>query len=173
VAWKKSGNKVLPVKPAAGWRAGPVAAGLLALLLAGCASGPPVESAQITAKREIIIEEALGEVGRPYRFGGEDTEGFDCSGLVQYTYGEAGVRVPRVAADLRHAGTRIRLRQALPGDLLFFSFDNGGGSSLHVAVYLGNGRMVHAPSHGKTVSVSHTGDAPWPDRFLYAVRLLD
>jgi cell wall-associated NlpC family hydrolase len=142
--------------------------GLLLGLLAACAGAPPEESPQITARRETIIESALGEVGRPYRFGGEDTEGFDCSGLVQYSYGEAGLKVPRASGELREAGRRVRLRQALPGDLLFYRF--GGG--LHVAIYLGNAQMVHAPARGQQVTVTRIDAPPWPERFLYAQRLL-
>lgn len=149
----------------------------LALLigyLAACSSQPtePVESAQTLAARETIIEAALGEVGRPYRFGGEDTEGFDCSGLVQYSYGQAGLKVPRAAAELRQAGTRVNLEQAQPGDLLFYRFDSGSAANLHVAIYLGNARMVHAPSRGKQVQVTRIDQAPWPDRFLRAERLV-
>ncbi|MBL6749001.1 MAG: C40 family peptidase [Nevskia sp.] len=148
------------------------ATALLLALLAGCAGEPPAESAQTTAERETVIEAALGEVGRPYRFGGDDTEGFDCSGLVEYSYGQAGLKVPRGASALREAGTRVNLQRALPGDLLFYRFANGTSSSLHVAIYLGNSKMVHAPSRGKQVEVTRIDEAPWPDRFLHAERLM-
>ena len=141
---------------------------LAALLLGGCSnmgSGPE------RAKREAIVETALGQVGRPYRYGGDSPEGFDCSGLVEYSYAEAGIQVPHNTSALRSSGSHIALGDARPGDLLFYRF-NSSPSSLHVAIYLGHGKMVHAPAQGKQVSVIHTDDSPWPGRFLGAVRVL-
>ena len=146
----------------------PALALLAALLLGGCTSwgsGPE------RAKRETIVETALGQVGRPYRYGGDSPEGFDCSGLVEYSYAEAGIKVPHNTSALRSTGSHIDLDDARPGDLLFYRFDRSP-SSLHVAIYLGHGKMVHAPAHGKQVSVIHTDDNPWPGRFLGAVRVL-
>jgi len=139
-----------------------------ALLLGACSnmgSGPE------RAKREAIVETALGQVGRPYRYGGDSPEGFDCSGLVEYSYAEAGIQVPHNTSALRSSGSRIALGDARPGDLLFYRF-NSSPSSLHVAIYLGHGKMVHAPARGKQVSVIHTDDSPWPGLFLGAVRVL-
>jgi len=144
----------------------PVLAVAVALLLAGCTdwgSGPE------RAKRETIVETALGQVGRPYQYGGDTPDGFDCSGLVEYSYAEAGVSVPHNTSALRSAGSHISLGDARPGDLLFYRFRGG---ALHVAIYLGHGKMVHAPASGKQVSVIHTDDHPWPDLFLGAVRML-
>lgn len=141
---------------------------LAALLLGGCSnmgSGPE------RVKRQSIIETALGQVGRPYRYGGDSPDGFDCSGLVEYSYGEAGIKVPHNTAALLHSGSKIGLDDARPGDLLFYRFERSP-SALHVAIYLGHGKMVHAPAHGKQVSVIHTDDTPWPGRFLGAVRVL-
>ena len=141
---------------------------LAALLLGGCSnmgSGPE------RAKREAIVETALGQVGRPYRYGGDSPEGFDCSGLVEYSYAEAGIQVPHNTSALRSSGSHIALGDARPGDLLFYRF-NSSPYSLHVAIYLGHGKMVHAPAHGKQVLVIHTDDSPWPGRFLGAVRVL-
>lgn len=138
--------------------------------LGGCASRS-VEPAATTAVRENVVESALGEVGRPYRFGGEDPDGFDCSGLVQFSYAQAGLAVPRATSELRETGSRVKLDDALPGDLLFYRFE-GKRSDLHVAIYLGDGRMVHAPASGKQVTVSRIDQAPWPERFIEARRLL-
>lgn len=139
------------------------------LLLSGCAtdwgSGPE------RAKRETIVETALGQVGRPYRYGGDDPDGFDCSGLVEYSYADAGIHVPHNTSALRKAGHRIDLDDARPGDLLFYRFEHSP-NSLHVAIFLGHGKMVHAPASGKQVSVIHIDDSPWPDRFITAVRLI-
>jgi cell wall-associated NlpC family hydrolase len=148
-----------------------LALGLLlvpAALLQGCStmgSGPE------RAEREAIVETALGEVGRPYRYGGDSPEGFDCSGLVEYSYAEAGISLPHNTAAQRRVGRRISLDDARPGDLLFYRFENSP-SALHVAIYLGHGKMVHAPESGKQVSVSHLDDTPWPRRFIGAVRVI-
>jgi cell wall-associated NlpC family hydrolase len=138
------------------------------LLLPGCAN---MGSGAERAKRETIVETALGQVGRPYRYGGDSPAGFDCSGLVAFSYAEAGIKLPHNTASQRSVGSRIDLGDARPGDLLFYKF-NRSPSSLHVAIYLGHGKMVHAPASGKQVSVVHLDDDPWPGRFLGAVRVL-
>jgi len=143
---------------------------LLALtaLLQGCAN---MGSGQEKVTRETILETALGQVGRPYRYGGSTPDGFDCSGLVAYSYAQAGISVPHYTTALRKAGSRIDLDDARPGDLLFYRFEKSP-NSLHVAIYLGHGKMVHAPAAGREVSVVHIDDKPWPDRFLEAERLI-
>jgi cell wall-associated NlpC family hydrolase len=141
---------------------------LLATLLQGCStmgSGPE------KVKRETVIETALGQVGRPYRYGGDSPDGFDCSGLVEYSYAEAGISLPHNTAAQRSVGQHIDLSDARPGDLLFYRFSNSP-SALHVAIYLGHGKMIHAPASGKQVSVIHLDDTPWPKRFLGAVRVI-
>jgi murein DD-endopeptidase len=136
------------------------------LLVTACATSPP--QPQDTARREAVLETALGQIGRPYRYGGGDGDGFDCSGLVQYVFDQAGVQVPRTAARQHEGGHRITLADAAPGDLVFFRIDGG----LHVAVYIGNGRFVHAPATGQDVMISAI-DAPfWQDHFVDAVRIL-
>jgi cell wall-associated NlpC family hydrolase len=141
---------------------------VLSALLQGCStmgSGPE------RAKREAVIDTALGQVGRPYRYGGDSPEGFDCSGLVEYSYAEAGISLPHNTAAQRNVGTRIDLSDARPGDLLFYRF-NRSPSSLLVSIYLGHGKMVHAPESGRQVSVIHIDDSPWPKRFVSAVRII-
>lgn len=140
----------------------------LSALLQGCVD---MGSGQEKVAREAIIETALGQVGRPYRYGGDTPDGFDCSGLVAYSYAEAGIAVPHNTTALRRAGSRIDLDEARPGDLLFYRFEKSP-NTLHVAIYLGHGKMVHAPASGKQVAVIHTDDSPWPDRFLGAARLI-
>ena len=96
--------------------------------------------------------------GKPYRYGGSTPVGFDCSGLIQYSYARAGVKVPRSTEDLLEASRTIAKRQLRPGDLVFFHQDSKRSS--HVGLYIGNDRFVHAPSTGKTVSVAEHGGAP-------------
>ena len=93
---------------------------------------------------------AYAQVGIPYRYGGATPAGFDCSGLVHYAYERAGKAVPRTTSALRHATRRIDERSLKPGDILFF---NVAGKLGHVGIYLDDGRFVHAPQTGRTVSV--------------------
>jgi cell wall-associated NlpC family hydrolase len=93
---------------------------------------------------------ALDQVGAPYRYGGANPQGFDCSGLVQFSYSQAGVRVPRTTGQLWSASRTVGKDELLAGDLLFFSID---GKMSHVGMYVGDRRFVHAPQSGRTVSV--------------------
>jgi cell wall-associated NlpC family hydrolase len=91
---------------------------------------------------------ALGAVGVPYRWGGSSPAGgFDCSGLVYWTYGKLGIELPHSSYALAGEGRRIGRSHLKPGDLLFFT---GYG---HVGLYLGKGRMVHAPHAGRRVEI--------------------
>ena len=91
---------------------------------------------------------ALREVGVPYRWGGTTpTGGFDCSGLVYWAYGRLGVAVPHSSYALYDSGRRVAPSHMKAGDLLFFY---GLG---HVGIYIGHGRMVHAPHTGANVQV--------------------
>jgi cell wall-associated NlpC family hydrolase len=91
---------------------------------------------------------ALKAVGVPYRWGGTSPSvGFDCSGLVYWAYGRLGVAVPHSSYALAGKGRPVRTSRLRPGDLLFF-YGNG-----HVGLYIGHGRMVHAPHAGERVQV--------------------
>ena len=93
---------------------------------------------------------ALGQVGTPYRYGGASPDGFDCSGLVHYSYLRAGKSVPRTTGQLWNSSTPVKRSDIQAGDILFFNID---GKMSHVGMYIGDSRFVHAPSSGKTVSV--------------------
>jgi cell wall-associated NlpC family hydrolase len=108
---------------------------------ASCATPLPASS-EIAGR---AIQYALGEVGKPYVWGATGPNSYDCSGLMLRSYESAGVTLPRVAAQQYWAGTQLPVRQAQPGDLLFWGYDTSNpGSIHHVAMYLGNGRMVEA-----------------------------
>ena len=91
---------------------------------------------------------ARRELGTPYVWGGESPGGFDCSGLVRYVYGRLGLDLPHNAAALYGVGRPVRTSRLRPGDLVFF---DGLG---HVGIYVGRGRMIHAPQSGERVSVA-------------------
>jgi cell wall-associated NlpC family hydrolase len=114
--------------------------------------GQVLSSQQIS----IAIQAAQSKLGMPYVWGGEsDAEGgYDCSGLLQYAFGQAGIRLPRVAADQARTGWRIPYNQARPGDLLIWANDpTAPGHISHIALFVGGGRMLVAPRTGDVVKV--------------------
>lgn len=143
----------------------------LVLLLAGCAGSSRRSDPETEALRHQIVLEALGQVGRPYRLGGTTPAGFDCSGLVLHVYAQAGLQLPRTAREQHDAGRRIKLDDAEPGDLLFYSFE--GRKVDHVAIYLGDDQAVHAPASGRSVIVASVHLAYWKKHFVDAVRILN
>jgi len=134
-------------------------------LAAACTSAPKPPAAADRAAAN-----AASMVGKPYHFGGNSPQqGFDCSGLVQWSYAREGVRLPHGTEHLRRTSKSISLGSARRGDLLFFT-QLGKGSS-HVAIYLGDDRFVHAPSTGKKVYVANLNDPYWKKHFDEARRL--
>jgi len=94
-----------------------------------------------------IYHIAEGFLGVPYRYGGSDPSGFDCSGLVQFAYKNAGISVPRTAADQYKAAQSIARSELKPGDVIFFR--QHWRKISHVGIYAGHGRFIHAPGSGK------------------------
>ena len=110
---------------------------------------------------------ALRAVGVPYRWGGSSpASGFDCSGLVYWAYGRVGIQVPHSSYALYGEGRHVVRSRMKAGDVLFFS---GLG---HVGLYLGHGRMVHAPSSGRRVEVVTLGSSHYGSRLVDARRIV-
>lgn len=156
---------------------------LLTVLLAGCSTLPRPgdqlpEKTVVTARpapesppdpaRTRAVFTALQMVGVPYQWGGESPSGFDCSGLVQFAFASAGLHLPRTAAAQLDAVTPVPLDKAEAGDLLFF---REGSRTSHVAIYLGNGRFVHAPNSGHEVSIDSFDSDYWRSHFARAGRV--
>jgi len=111
---------------------------------------PPPPREPTLAERAVQI--ARTQLGVPYVYGGASPGGFDCSGLVMWVYGRLGVALPHNAAALYSTGRFVSLSQLRPGDLVFF---HGLG---HVGIYIGHGRMIHAPQTGERVEIEALGE---------------
>jgi len=135
--------------------------------LSGCALNPR-DSGHAAGAR--AADHALAVVGSPYRYGGNSPSGFDCSGLVQYSYARAGVRLPHGTEHLWRYSRTVSARELRRGDLVFF--DQQGKKSSHVGIYLGRDQFVHAPSSGKQVHVASLANPYWR-RYFSAARRLD
>jgi cell wall-associated NlpC family hydrolase len=165
------------------------------LLLAGCASKrvyrqptteaveeAPAATTEVTPPRPAGPADAVAlgirvanlareQIGRPYRWGGDSPgEGFDCSGLVHWSYGCVGIGMPRVVSGQHGMGRSIGGDQLQPGDLVFFAA-NGGGTD-HVGIYVGGGEFVHAPSAGQPVRADSIDDGWWRGRWTDSRRVI-
>jgi cell wall-associated NlpC family hydrolase len=114
------------------------------LLFTPSAPLPPVlpQSAQ-------AIAIATAQIGKQYVWGGAGPDTFDCSGLMQWSWAQVGIHLPRVAADQQSWATPVPISQVQPGDLVFF-----GSPAHHVGMYVGDGLMVEAPHTGATVDLT-------------------
>jgi len=113
-------------------------------------------SASGTVTGADVVAQAKTYLGVPYVWGGESRSGIDCSGLVQASYHKLGIDLPRVAADQAHEGTAVpSLAQAQPGDLLTF-----GNPAYHIAIYLGDNKLIESPEPGKTVHITDVYQTP-------------
>jgi cell wall-associated NlpC family hydrolase len=103
-----------------------------------------------------VVADARKYLGVPYVFGGTDpATGLDCSGLVQRVFADLGVSMPRLVRDQRKEGTAVAsMAQAKPGDLLIFD------GYQHIGIYLGNGKMIHAPQPGEKVKIGSVYETP-------------
>jgi len=142
--------------PAAGTSAlgGPASFDSLLARATGAASGGPTGAD--------VVEEAKKHLGVPYVWGGTDPRtGLDCSGLVQTVMGDLGIDVPRTAAQQATVGTEVpSLDQAQPGDLVVLK----GGA--HIGIYVGDGKMLHAPKSGDVVKIADVYETPMTIRRL-------
>ena len=155
---------------------------LTAFIVAGCATairqvpGGPHERLGLSVPAqaqptpgEKVVSIATEYLGVPYRFGGDSPKkGFDCSGLVFFSFDQMGVRVPRTAEDQRKAAERVQRDDLEPGDVVFFRSSKGRVD--HVGIYAGEGRFIHAPNSGKVVSYASLDDPYYRSHFVSAGR---
>ena len=142
-------------------------------MLAGCAGAPPApEQTTVRASNEVAakaVDYAREMLGRPYKFAGDTPEGFDCSGLVKYSYGRAGISMPRDTRSQHRVSVLVSTHGLREGDLLFF--DQEGKKKSHVGMYLGKGRFIHAPSSGGKVRIDSINAEFWKKHFVEARRV--
>ncbi len=154
----------------------------IAAVTTGCAGSPTTAAdrapGRVTVEPRIadealggaIADVAMGMVGTRYLFGGTDPlQGFDCSGLVYYSYGQAGYEVPRTSRELFRVARKISVGEADPGDLMFFQDQS---KLSHVGIYLGDGRFVHAPANGQNVAVASLDSHYYREHLVAVGRLL-
>lgn len=110
-----------------------------------------------------VLEAARACLGVPYRYGQAGPESFDCSGFVKFVYDNLGYTLPRSSYEQYKKSERVRAKDALPGDLVFFATRKR--SVGHVGIYLGNNEFIHAPGKGKTVSITNL-EGPYYKRRL-------
>lgn len=126
---------------------------------------PTMGEAATYHKKAISV--AKSKLGVPYQWGGMSTNGFDCSGLIKYSYGKAGKSLPRTSAEMYKKGTRVSSLQ--PGDLMFFA-PNKASRPTHASIYIGNGQMIQSAS-SKGVSIANTNNTYWKPKYIGAKRI--
>lgn len=157
---------------------------LIVVSISGCATTAPPDtvarersSARARSIQELppqsgglIARHAVSMIGAPYLYGGSTPDtGFDCSGLVFYTYAQSGVTVPRTSLEQFRLARKISLNEALEGDILFFEDQE---KLSHVGIYIGAGQFVHAPSSGRMVSIASLDNAYYQMHLVGVGRLL-
>ncbi|MFG1710997.1 NlpC/P60 family protein [Nonomuraea sp. M3C6] len=111
---------------------------------------PPVPSSRI----RVVLAAAAGKLGAPYAWGAEGPDAFDCSGLIQWAFRQAGIRLPRVTHQQFASGPQVPFSEIRPGDLIFWRLDpTNPGYISHAAIYWGDGKMIQAPRTGDVVKL--------------------
>lgn len=144
---------------------------LLSLFLYGCGDKrivfEPRQEAMSSVKAMLVVDTARKQIGKRYRYGGETPgKGFDCSGLLWWSFRQHGIQIPRVSKDQARFGKAVSLSSLRAGDILIFRIKSG----LHTALYAGNSNFVHSPSSGKRVRQDKL-DSYWKPKLQSARRV--
>ncbi|HJE60750.1 MAG TPA: C40 family peptidase [Nocardiopsis listeri] len=129
-------------------------------------SGSSGGTAAVSGDVQAVLDFARAQIGKPYVWGGTGPDGYDCSGLTQAAWSQAGVSLPRTTYDQVNAGTSVSRDQLQPGDLLFFY---SASAPSHVGIYSGNGRMIHGSNPSKPLEEIDLASY-WDSVFTGAVR---
>ena len=146
--------------------------GLLVLLLLAmpCCrfeKGPEKEPEKVWGLRGKMVTLAKSLAGLPYRYGGQEIDGFDCSGFIYYVYDCYGVKLPRTAEGQAKLKEKVKFKYAKPADILVFKF----GSRRHTALYIGANSFIHAPEKNDRLRVESLNEF-WKDRLEYVVQVI-
>lgn len=150
------------------WSATRVLGGVMLALLALVARA---DERPASARADVVVQ-ALSLLGTPYRFGGSSPDaGFDCSGLVRHVFASVlDWELPRRSEEISGVGQPVARTELQPGDLVFFNTLRRAFS--HVAIYIGEGRFVHAPAKNGRVRIEGLDDRYWASRFNGARRVI-
>lgn len=122
------------------------------------------------AANDITLDSSVNKVlGTPYVWGGTTTEGFDCSGFIQYIFKDLGVKLPRTTKEQAKEGIKVEKEDLRPGDLVFFNTDGNGIS--HAGIYMGDGLFGHS-SVNKGAEISELAETYYAKRYVTARRIL-
>ncbi|NHW33690.1 C40 family peptidase [Paenibacillus aceris] len=126
-----------------------------------------------TSRASQVIGIGKNYLGRPYQFGARagQTSTFDCSSFTQYVFKRAGVNLPRTSKDQAHVGSYVSRSNLRAGDLVFFSIPGKPGVINHVAIYMGNGNLLHTYGAGG-VRITNIHSGTWSSRYMTARRVL-
>jgi len=146
---------------------------VLSLFLAGCSSHAPPQNASL-ANSGVVLKQLNAQLkqwhGTPYRYGGMDQRGIDCSGFVYRTFEQRfGMQLPRTTIEQTEIGTRISRKDLRPGDLVFFK-TGSGENGLHVGIYDNNDTFIHA-STSRGVIRSSLDNVYWKRAYWQSRRL--
>ncbi|MES2684488.1 MAG: C40 family peptidase [Pseudomonadota bacterium] len=151
--------------------AAPAHALRLETTLASAPVAVSAEAAPVAAHAEPVVAYLRSALGKRYRRGATgEGQAYDCSGLVQQAYAAAGRELPRVTSQQIQTGSVIPATAAKAGDLLFYRFGRGASAPLHVAIYVGNGRAIHASVSHRIVREVNITTAVWAQHFVKAIR---
>ncbi|MGG4394087.1 C40 family peptidase [Paenibacillus thiaminolyticus] len=141
---------------------------ILSIVAAAVLLGPL--SSRTYAANDITLNTSVNKVvGTPYVWGGTTTEGFDCSGFIQYIFKELGVKLPRTTKEQAKEGIKIEKEELRAGDIVFFNTD--GKSISHAGIYMGDGLFGHA-SVNKGAEISELSETYYATRYVTARRIL-
>lgn len=129
-------------------------------------------SSTISRSSSSVVRVAFSKVGASYRWGSTGPYSFDCSGFTSYVMKQMGVSIPRSSRAQFNGGRAVSRNGLLPGDLVFFQGPSGHGGVGHVAVYIGNNKIVHASTPSTGVIVSSLSERYYVSRYIGARRYL-
>lgn len=131
--------------------------------------GGPVRYGELSGPN--VVKTARSQIGAPYKYGGvSPNTGFDCSGLIQWSYNQYGVKVPRRASEQAKAGRAVKKSELRHGDIVVFRIS--GRSGIHTGMYSGNGKFIHSPSAGRKIREDSLNADYWKRRYVSARRVI-